>query len=70
MLFWITDKHRTTSNSTLSKAGVECELNKLQEPEGSTPLHEIVEEYANDQDAFVRDFIPVFEKMLANGYER
>ena len=45
-------------------------MNKLQEPEGSTPLHEIIDEYADSNDAFIRDFIPVLEKMLANGYDR
>ncbi len=46
-----------------------CPLNTLQEPAGSKALHEIVEEYAADQNAFVTDFIPTMEKMLANGYD-
>ena len=50
--------------------GVECGLNKLQEPAGSSSLSEIVDEYADNNDAFIRDFIPAFEKMLQNGYER
>ena len=27
-----------------------------------------MEEYADDQQAFVRDFIPAMEKMVSNGY--
>ena len=52
------------------KAGndVGCEKNKMEVPPGSTPLHEIFEEYANDQQKWVSDYIPTFEKMLANGY--
>ena len=49
--------------------GVTCPLNKLQEPIGSTPLHEIFEEYANDQQKWINDYVPTFEKMISNGYE-
>ena len=48
---------------------VTCPLNKLQEPSGSTPLHEIFEEYANDQQKWINDYVPTFEKMISNGYE-
>ena len=51
------------------KADPQCGMNKLEYPEGSTPLHEIFEEYAADQNKFVEDFIGAFEKMLSNGYE-
>ena len=47
---------------------VGCPLNKMQVPEGSTPLHEIFEEYAADQQKWVDDYVPTFEKMLSNGY--
>ena len=47
---------------------VGCGKNKMEVPEGSTPLHEIFEEYANDQQKWVDDYVPTFEKMLANGY--
>ena len=47
---------------------VSCPLNKLQEPLGSTPLHEVFEEYADDQQAWVNDYVPTFEKMISNGY--
>ena len=49
------------------KADPECPLNKM-EVDGSEPLHEIFEEYAQDQGKWISDFIPTFEKMLANGY--
>ena len=50
----------------LSEVG--CGKNKMEVPEGSTPLHEIFEEYAHDQQKWVDDYVPTFEKMLANGY--
>ena len=50
------------------KADPNCGLNTLQEPQGSTPLHQIFEEYASNQTAFISDFVPVLEKMLMNGY--
>lgn len=45
-----------------------CPLNALSVPAGSTPLHQVVEEYADDNNAFFRDFVPTLEKMLSNGY--
>ena len=47
---------------------VTCPLNKLQVPSGSTPLHEIFEEYAADQQKWINDYVPTFEKMINNGY--
>ena len=47
-----------------------CEKQRLEEPPGSgEPLHTIFEEYADDQNAWMRDYVPAMEKMLANGYE-
>ena len=48
--------------------GVECPKNNLAIPEGSTPVHQVLEEYAKDQDKWVQDFLPTYQKMLANGY--
>merc|ERR1712127_610504 len=40
-----------------------------EEPRGSgEPLYTIWEEYADSQTAWMRDFVPAMEKMLANGY--
>ena len=50
-------------------ADPQCGLNTLEYPLGSKPLHEIIEEYADNQTKWVNDFIPTYEKMLANGYE-
>jgi len=50
------------------RAEPQCPLNTLAEPTGSTPLHEIIEEYAAHQDHWVRDYVPTFEKMISNGY--
>merc|ERR1711962_1347562 len=47
-----------------------CEKQRLEEPPGSgDPLHLIFEEYADDQAAWMRDYVPAMEKMAANGYE-
>ena len=46
-----------------------CEPNKLEYPPGSTPLHQIFEEYAADQNKWIHDFKGALEKMLNNGYE-
>ena len=46
-----------------------CDVNKIEEPAGTKPLHQIVEEYAKDQNAWIADFIPTLEKMMSNGYE-
>ena len=51
------------------KADPDCPLNTMQIPKGSTPLHQIFEEYAADQQKWVNDFIPTLEKMLSNGYK-
>jgi hypothetical protein len=45
-----------------------CGKQMLAEPPGSTPLSQIVEEFADDQDAWLNDFVPALEKMLSNGY--
>ena len=46
----------------------QCDLNKIEEPLGAKPSHEIVEEYAKDQNAWIADFIHAMEKMMSNGY--
>jgi len=45
-----------------------CGKQKIAEPPGSTPVSEIMEEYANDQATWINDYILVFEKMMRNGY--
>ena len=50
------------------KADPQCELNKIQEPANSTPLYQVFEEYATDQDAWIREYLPAHEKMISNGY--
>lgn len=47
-----------------------CEKQRLEEPAGSgEPLHTIFDEYADDQSAWMRDYVPAMEKMLANGHD-
>jgi len=45
-----------------------CPVNDFADPSGSTPMHQIVEEYADSNEKFLADFVPTFEKMLRNGY--
>ena len=56
------------NNMHWKKADPDCAFNKMSVPDGSTPLHEIFEEYASDQQKWVNDFVPALEKMLSNGY--
>ena len=47
----------------------ECEKQTIQHPAGSgEPLYAIFEEFASNQQNFVRDFVIAMEKMSANGY--
>ena len=51
------------------KADPLCELNGFRDG-NKLPNYRYFEIYANDQNRWVRDFYNVYEKMLANGYER
>ena len=46
-----------------------CEKNDMKDPPNDQPFYEIIENYADDQSAWVHDFVPAFEKMMRNGYE-
>jgi len=46
-----------------------CDPQRLAEPEGDTPLHEIVEHFADRSENWLEVFFPTMEKMLANGYQ-
>jgi len=52
-----------------TKAQPECKKQMLQEPPGSEPLYKIMEDFAQNQDHFIRDFVLAMEKMLSNGYQ-
>ena len=52
-----------------AKSDPMCGPNQLEYPPGSTPLYQIFEEYAADQQKWVDDFFPTMEKMLSNGYD-
>eukprot|EP00408_Alexandrium_pacificum_P017718 CAMPEP_0171189598 /NCGR_PEP_ID=MMETSP0790-20130122/18428_1 /TAXON_ID=2925 /ORGANISM="Alexandrium catenella, Strain OF101" /LENGTH=694 /DNA_ID=CAMNT_0011654713 /DNA_START=38 /DNA_END=2123 /DNA_ORIENTATION=+ len=66
---WKTE-HRghTWSNRNGVRAEPGCPKNMRANPPESTPVYQIVEEYADSQAAWIRDFVPAYEKMLANGY--
>ena len=57
-----------TANWHWEKADPQCELNTLEYPPGSTPLHQIFEEFSADNQKWVDEFVPALEKMLSNGY--
>ena len=63
-----TDNPRFTAKDDWYTDDVNCQLNKMQVPSGSTPMHEIYEEYAADQQKWIEDYVPTFEKMISNGY--
>jgi hypothetical protein len=46
----------------------DCGLQQLSEPEGSQPLYQIMEEFANNQTSWINDFYGALEKMMQNGY--
>merc|ERR1712039_171972 len=46
----------------------DCGYQTHAEPEGSDPLYKIVEEFADNKNAFFEMFVPTYEKMLSNGY--
>ena len=50
------------------KADPDCPFNTMSIPDGSTPLNQIFEEYAADQQKWINDYVPTFEKMINNGY--
>lgn len=45
-----------------------CPKQRLAEPQGSTPLYAIMEEYASNQTSWIADYIMAHEKMVMNGY--
>ena len=55
-----------TFNKHNKSPTVNCGLNHYA-PEGE-PLYQIVEDYADHQDSWFRDFITAFDKMSRNGY--
>ena len=63
------DNPNPNTNWHWKKADPECPFNTMAIPDGSTPLHQIFEEYASDQQKWVNDFVPTLEKMLSNGYK-
>ena len=46
-----------------------CPLNDALDIEGNK-MHEIVEEFANDEQVWIDEFVAVFEKMQENGYTK
>ena len=65
-----TNLERETKNEwTDNGCPAECPVNDYQYPGDQLTLAEHVYRYADDQDAWIRDFIPAMEKMISNGYE-
>ena len=59
------EKSRSTTRRAYHS---DCSLNMRREPESDEPLSTIIQTYADDQAAWVEDFLPAFEKMMSNGY--
>jgi len=58
----------SNNGKTWANAEPLCEKQRLSEPAGSTPLYQIMEEYANDQTTWINDYMQAHEKMVSNGY--
>ena len=48
---------------------VDCPLNNSPTPDGGT-VAKLMERYADDQDAWIKDFVNVYDKMLENGVDK
>jgi len=60
---------RVTKNEWTDRGcPVDCPRQDYKYPGDSLSLADHVERYADDQDAWIQEFIPVMEKMIANGY--
>jgi len=60
---WNYMKMKTNAN-----VGHGCGKQEHAEPCGSTPLYQLVEEFAEDKEKWLEVFVPTLEKMLRNGY--
>ena len=47
---------------------MDCPLNDRSLPESDKPVSDIVQDYADNQDQWVSEFMAAFEKMTRNGY--
>ena len=47
---------------------MDCPLNDRRLPESDKSVSEIIQDYADNQDQWVAEFIAAFEKMTRNGY--
>ena len=57
-------------NGNRRSADPHCGYNHLQSPPASTPLFQHFEDFAQDNQKWIKAFVPAFEKMLANGYSQ
>ena len=60
---------RTWSSINGKKADPECPLQSLAVPESDHSTSWYMREYATNQDRWINDFVAVFDKMMANGYD-
>ena len=58
---WLSNKRKTPDRAN------GCPLNDALDVSG-LKMHEIVERFANDNQAWIEEFVPAFEKMQENGY--
>lgn len=59
-------KYSDVVHDDLGKSFSGCPLNDAQDEDG-TPMYEIVEEFAHDQQLWINEFTTVFQKMNENG---
>ena len=59
---WLSNKSSTPKNPH------GCPLNDAMDADG-LKMHEIVQEFADDNQAWIDNFVPTFQKMQENGYD-
>ena len=61
--------HGSWSEINGSRADPQCNLTELALPETDNSTSWYMREYAVNQDRWIKDFVDVFDKMMANGYD-
>lgn len=64
------DNERWLDNKNVQSGFVQCERNDMPAHSNNMSMAEVVEMYAADNNAWIQDFVPVFNKMLENGVDQ
>ena len=58
----------TVSNSAYTSRRADCDRQDYVDPVEKKPIYEILEEYADDHDVWVNDFLAAWQRMAEIGY--